>query len=150
MYVTPLRACPCESTAGSGDDRSGTEGTSPATHATVPPCRAPKAHRSTRHGARATDDRGYPRDEPDEARFDQHPLFFSLLSTSSHHRTRTRSEHNQNATNQNAWVFMRLVLGLDFGVVVVYARSVIFGSLQRGVPFTSSNNPSCMCDVTNR
>lgn len=36
------------------------------------------------------------------------------------------------------------------GEVVVYARSVISALLQRGVPFTSSNNPSCMCDVTNR
>jgi len=65
--AAPLRACRCESTAESGDDRSGTEDTSRAARATVPRYRAPKERHSTRHGSRATDVRGYPRDEPDEA-----------------------------------------------------------------------------------
>jgi len=46
---------------------SGTEDTSRAARATVPRYRAPKERHSTRHGSRATDVRGYPRDEPDEA-----------------------------------------------------------------------------------
>ena len=62
-----LRACRCESTVENGDDRSEREDTSPAVRVTVPPCPKPKAPRSKPNGAGATDDRGYPRDEPDEA-----------------------------------------------------------------------------------
>lgn len=56
----PLPACPRESTAGTGDGRSGTEGISPATRATARPCPILIARRSKRLASHTADDRGGP------------------------------------------------------------------------------------------
>ena len=65
--ATPLRACPSGSTAETGGGRSEMADTSRVVRATAHRFPAPRALRSTQHGSRATDARGYPRDEQDEA-----------------------------------------------------------------------------------
>jgi hypothetical protein len=93
----PPPASRCESTAGTGDGRSGMVDISPATRATALRCPTPRALRLAPRECHATDDRGYPHAAPRAAPVPTLPTVHRSTPTSCHPRLRRNSELLQNA-----------------------------------------------------
>jgi len=128
----PPPASRCESTAGIGDGRSGTEGTSPADRATALRCPEPRTLRSAPRECHATVGHDYPIDAlKTQHRLRHFPLFFGQLPASCHRRLRRYSEHLQNAPSHALKMFMRLVLGSSPPTAPFSYRSLINQTSQR-------------------